>query len=84
MKKQAIIILSIGTLLAVLGTYFAFFNANHYRSVPWWSFVLFFLGILLMPIGFAFFKVKKPKVHQEEPEVVIVPYKKDEKKQTSD
>ncbi|RIA64881.1 hypothetical protein EI71_01805 [Anaeroplasma bactoclasticum] len=74
MKKQAITLLSIGTLLAISGAYFAIYDANNKISIPWWSFALFFLGIILMPIGYAMFKVKRPKIHkEEEPKVVIVP-----------
>ena len=79
MKRNAIITISIGFLIMALGAYFAFFNANHYSSVPWWCFLLFFLGAITISIGYAMFKITRPRIKKEikkepiEAEVVIVP-----------
>ena len=83
MKRNAILVISIGFLIMASGAYFAFFNANQYSNVPWWCFVLFFLGAITISIGYAMFKITRPKVKMkikrepEEAEVVIVPKKEE-------
>ena len=81
MKRQAIITMLVGTLFVIAGAYFAISSAEAKSGVPWWSFLLFFVGIFIIPIGYAMFKIKKVRVHEKEDvEVVIVPPKKKDNK----